>query len=64
MTVKDLLRETTLRLRSAGIEDPRVDSEILLAATLQVPRAHLPAIDTLSKKDQRHFLSSLTSQYH
>jgi release factor glutamine methyltransferase len=55
MTVKDLLRETTLRLRSAGIEDPRVDSEILLAATLRIPRAHLPAIDSLSKKDQCHF---------
>jgi len=55
MTVKDLLRETTLRLRSAGIEDPRVEAEILLAATLQVPRAHLPAIDTITKNDRGHF---------
>lgn len=55
MRVKDLLREATQTLRSAGIEDPRVDAEILLATAMQVPRAHLPAMDATDRKQEHHF---------
>ncbi len=55
MSVQDLLREATLRLRDGGIEDPRVDAEILLSAALQVPRAHLPAAPLPQREKQDLF---------
>lgn len=55
MTVAEILREAALRLRAGGVEDPRVDAEILLAAALRTPRAHLPAVDDIPREDLDRF---------
>lgn len=41
VTVSQFLLDSTLRLRKAGIENPRLESELLLSAALQIPRERL-----------------------
>ena len=45
VAVRSLLSEATARLRAAGVESPRVDAELLLAALLDVPRNRLRTLD-------------------
>ena len=45
VAVRSLLLEATARLRDAGVESPRVDAELLLAALLDVPRSRLRTLD-------------------
>ena len=43
--MRTLLAEAARRLAEAGVESPRVDAELLLAAVLDVPRARLLTLD-------------------
>ncbi|WP_375500911.1 peptide chain release factor N(5)-glutamine methyltransferase [uncultured Jatrophihabitans sp.] len=45
VAVRALLADATQRLRSAGVDSPRVDAELLLAFVLEVPRGRLVALD-------------------
>ena len=45
MKPNELLAGATRRLAEAGVESPRVDAELLLAAVLDVPRARLLTLD-------------------
>ncbi len=46
-SVRALLFDATERLRAAGVESPRVDAELLLAALLDRPRGALLALDSV-----------------
>src|SRR3954464_10387995 len=47
MRCRTLLGEAARRLAEAGVESPRVDAELLLAAVLDVPRSRLLPLDDL-----------------
>jgi release factor glutamine methyltransferase len=47
MKCSTLLAEAARRLAEAGVESPRVDAELLLAAVLDVPRSRLLTLDDL-----------------
>ena len=57
MTLAEALREAEERLRAAGIDDPRLEAEVLLRHTLAVPREKLFARlrDELAKADGAAF---------
>ncbi len=64
MNVKDILIKATSKLKSAGIENPRLDAEILLAHTLNCRRLNLYTEDNkiLSVEQIVRFNSLLTKR--
>jgi release factor glutamine methyltransferase len=53
--VRELLTGAARRLAEAGVESPRVDAELLLAAVLDVPRARLLTLDVVPEDTVARF---------
>lgn len=56
---RPLLNAAAARLRAAGVDTPRVDAELLLAACLGVERSRLPLVDALSLSNESAFAELL-----
>lgn len=54
-----MLAEATARLRAAGVDSPRADAELLLAAALQVSRGRLLTLQDVSPRVFREFHESV-----
>jgi release factor glutamine methyltransferase len=52
---RTLLADAVRRLAAAGVDSPRVDAELLLAAVLDVPRTRLFTLDDVPAAAQRTF---------
>jgi release factor glutamine methyltransferase len=60
--VRTLLGDAARRLAEAGVESPRVDAELLLAAVLGVPRARLLTLDDVHEDDAARFAALLAQR--
>ncbi|WP_324274062.1 hypothetical protein [Blastococcus brunescens] len=59
MTCRTLLADAARRLAEAGVESPRVDAELLLAAVLGVPRSRLLTLGEVPQEDAARFAGLL-----
>jgi release factor glutamine methyltransferase len=59
MRPSTLLGQAARRLAEAGVESPRVDAELLLAAVLDVPRSRLLTLDEVAERDADRFAELL-----
>src|SRR4051794_36383399 len=59
MSCRALLGDAARRLAAAGVESPRVDAELLLAAVLDVPRSRLLALDEIPDDAAARFAAQL-----
>jgi release factor glutamine methyltransferase len=57
-----MLADAARRLAEAGVESPRVDAELLLAAALDVPRARLLTLDDVPEADAARFAGLLAQR--
>jgi release factor glutamine methyltransferase len=58
--VRDLLREAAGQLRTAGVDSPRTDSELLLAHVLEVDRGRLYLLDEIDAVQAERYQSVVT----
>jgi release factor glutamine methyltransferase len=62
MRPSTVLADAARRLAEAGVESPRVDAELLLAAVLAVPRSRLLTLDDVPEDDAARFAGLLAQR--